>query len=319
MPLPAPPYLIGGLQVSPRRAFGDAPTALASVLPNLVVLDGDVGNSTYTVEFESVAKERFIEGYIAEQNIVGVAMGLATQGKVPFASAFACFLSRAYDFARMAAVGHLNIKLAGTHVGVSIGEDGASQMALEDLAMFCAQPNYTVLYLSDATSTWFATCLLAEATGPSYLRLGRPDATLLYSADEKFEIGKCKVLRQSANDQALIVAAGVTLFEALDACDALNELGIQVCVIDLFSVQPIDGGEIVQRAGNSVNVVITVEDHYAHGGLGDAVASALCSSGARIEKLAVSRIPRSGKPSELLDMFGISADHIVAAVQRMTR
>ena len=308
---PSPPYSIGGAKVAPRRAFGDALAAFAVVEPDLVVLDGDVGNSTYTDEFEPVAKDRFIEGYIAEQNIVGVAMGLATTGKIPFASVFACFLSRAYDFARMAAVGRLNIKLAGTHAGISIGEDGASQMGLEDLAMFCAQPNYTVLYPCDATSAWQATRLLAQTKGPAYLRLGRPDADVLYAADEEFEVGKLKTLRSGDQDQVLIVAAGVTVFEALEAYDMLKTVGIRARIVDLFSIQPIDREGLIAAARACGGLVITVEDHYQHGGIGDATASAFSQETVHLIKLAVYEIPRSGKPAELLDKFGISAKHIV--------
>ena len=191
-----------------------------------MVLDGDVKNSTYTEEFENVAPNRFFQGYIAEQNIVGVAMGLAARGKVPVAAIFSCFVTRAYDFIRMAAISKLNIKIVGTHCGVSIGEDGPSQMGLEDLAMMCAEPDFTVLYPADATSAWKATALIVEQSGPCYLRLGRPNSRILYSSDEEFAIGKCKVLRKSDKDRALIIAGGITVFEALAAYDQLQKEGI---------------------------------------------------------------------------------------------
>jgi transketolase len=314
-PAAKPPYSIGGKQVATRRAFGDALAALAPADSRVVVVDGDVENSTYTEDFAKAAPDRFLEGYIAEQNMVGMAMGLAARGYVPFAATFACFFTRAYDFIRMSAISNLNIKLVGTHAGISIGEDGPSQMGLEDLAMMCAQPDYTVLYPSDATSAWKATWMLASHSGPCYLRTGRPNAPILYSPDEPFEIGKCKVLRRSSNDRALIVAAGVTVPEALGAYEALLKQGIPVRVIDLFSVQPIDREQLIQSAREAGNVVITVEDHYEHGGIGDAVLAALAAEPIRGHKLAVREIPRSGRPAELLERFGISSKHIIEAVR----
>jgi transketolase len=309
-----PPYKPGGPEVSTRKAFGDALAALAESDPRVVALDGDVKNSTFTEEFAKKAPERFFEGYIAEQNMVGVATGLAARGNVTFASTFACFFTRAYDFIRMAAISKLNLKLAGTHVGVSIGEDGPSQMGLEDLAMICAQPDFTCLYPADATSAWQATRLIAKHDGLAYLRLGRPNSPILYGPDEEFVIGKCKLLRRGDKDRALIVAAGVTVFEALSAYDQLKKKGVPVRVIDLFSIQPIDREELKASARACGGVVITVEDHYAHGGLGDAVLAALAQEPVKLTKLAVREIPRSGKPKELIEKFGISASHIVGAV-----
>jgi transketolase len=310
-----PPYAIGGKEVATRRGFADGLAALAYADPRVVVLDGDVKNSTYTEEFEKVAPDRFFEGYIAEQNIVGMAMGLAARGKVPFASLFSCFVTRAYDFIRLAAISRLNIKIVGTHCGVSIGEDGPTQMGLEDLAMLCAQPDFTVLYPADATSAWKATALIAEQSGPCYLRLGRPKSAILYGPDEQFAIGKCKVLRKSGKDKALVIAGGVTVFEALTAYDQLQKEGLSVRVIDLFSVQPLDRDELIVSARASGGVVFTVEDHYAHGGLGDAVLWALADERVRAYKLAVREIPHSGKPEELIEKFGISSGHIVSAVK----
>jgi len=309
-----PPY-DAGKEVSTRKAFGDGLAALATVDRRVVTLDGDVKNSTYTEEFEKAQPQSFFEGYIAEQNMTGLAMGLAARGRIPFVATFASFLTRAYDFIRMTAISNLNVKFVGTHVGVSIGEDGPSQMGLEDLAMMCAQPNITVLYPSDATSAWKATWLLAEQSGPCYLRTGRPNTPLLYRRDERFEIGKCKVLRRGDKDKALVVAAGVTVFEALRAYDELQKEGISVRVIDLFSIRPIDGSELAASARECGGTVITVEDHYEHGGLGDAVLAALASERVSCHKLAIREIPRSGKPAELLDRFGISARHIVDSVK----
>jgi transketolase len=310
-----PLYEVGGKEIATRKGFGDGLAALGQVDPRIVVLDGDVENSTYTEEFEKVASPRFLECYIAEQNMTGMAMGLAARGRVAFAATFACFLTRAYDFIRMAAISNLNVKLVGTHAGVSIGEDGPSQMGLEDLAMMCAEPNFTVLYPADATSAWRATWLVADHSGPCYLRIGRPTSPVLYGAEESFAIGKCKVLRQSANDLAMIVAAGVTVAEALRTHDVLAQRGIHVRVIDLFSVQPVDRDELVRSARDSGRIVITVEDHYLHGGIGDVVFQALATERIRGYKLAVAGIPRSGKPKELIEKFGIDYGKIVSTVQ----
>lgn len=312
-----PPYAPGGNDVATRKAFGEALAAIGKNDSRIVVLDGDVKNSTHTEDFMKVAPNRFFECFIAEQNMVGAATGLAAEGKIAFASTFACFMTRAYDFLRMAAISGSNIKLAGTHVGVSIGEDGPSQMGLEDLAMMCAEPNYTVLYPSDATATWRATELIVSQKGPCYLRLGRPTAPIFYGPDEKFEIGKCKVLRQSDQDRAVIVAGGVTVAEALKAYDQLRAEGVVVRVIDLFSVQPIDREALIAASRATGGIVITVEDHYAHGGLGDSVLAALAGERITLQKLAVREIPHSGKPAELLDRYGISASHIVEAARTL--
>src|SRR5215471_15465583 len=314
---PAPPYKPGDKDVATRKGFGQALAAIGKVDQRIVALDGDVKNSTYTEDFAHAAQSRFVEGFIAEQNMVGMAMGLAARGKIPFASSFACFLTRAYDQIRMAAISQTNIKLAGTHVGVSIGEDGPSQMGLEDLAMMCPQPDYTVLYPSDATSAWAATLLAAKINGPTYLRLGRPANPIVYASDEQFEVGKCKVLRQSDHDQALVVAAGVTLFEALAAYDELKQANILIRVIDLFTVKPIDEETLRASAKACGGKVITVEDHYIHGGLGDAVLAALAVDRVSLTKLGVREIPRSGKPKELVDRYGISKRQIVEAVRQL--
>lgn len=313
---PPPPYKIGDKDVATRKAFGQALAAIGRVDQRIVALDGDVKNSTYTDEFAGAAPKRFFEGFIAEQNMVGMAMGLSARGKIPFASTFACFLTRAYDHVRMAAVGQNNIKLAGTHVGVSIGEDGPSQMGLEDMAMMCPQPGVTVFYPSDATSAWAATALAAKLNGPVYLRLGRPANAILYSASEPFEVGKCKVLKQSDKDQLLVVAGGVTLFETLAAYEELRNAGISIRVIDVFSVMPIDQAALRSAAQACGGRVLTVEDHYSHGGIGDAVLSALAADRIQLTKLAVREIPHSGKPAELLERYGISRRHIIEACKK---
>lgn len=314
--IPPPSYTKGDL-VATREAYGTALARIGQLDDRVVALDADVGNSTFSERFEKVAPERFYEHYIAEQVMVGTAMGLAARGAIPFPSTFACFLTRAYDFVRMAAISNLNVKLAGSHAGVSIGEDGPSQMALEDLAMMRAQPNVTVLYPCDAVSAERCVELAAYQPGPVYIRTSRPKTPVLYETQEPFTIGGSKVLRQSAADAAVVVAAGVTVFEALKAFDQLAAEGIPIRVIDAYSVQPIDEPTLRAAARAVSGRVITVEDHYAAGGLGDAVASALAPEGHVVHRLAVREIPRSGKPEELLDRFGISAAHITRAVKAL--
>ncbi len=313
----APPSYKSTDAVATREAFGHALTALGEANPLVVGLDADVKNSTFTEAFGKRFPERFFENFIAEQNMVGAAVGLGASGYIPFAATFACFLTRAYDFIRMAAISRANIKLMGSHAGVSIGEDGPSQMGLEDLAMMAAQPGVVVLYPSDAYATYRLVEAAAEHRGPVYIRTGRPKCPILYGPDERFPIGGCKVVRRSATDRLTIVAAGVTLFEALKAYDQLKAGGTTVRVIDLYSVSPIDRATLLDAARATGGRLLTVEDHYAHGGIGDAVLSAVGSEGIRVHKLAVREIPHSGKPDELLDRYGISARAIVEAAKQM--
>ena len=316
----APPYKKGGDKVASRRAFGTALAALGKADPRVVTFDGDVKNSTYTQDFEKVAPERFFQSFIAEQTMVGAAMGAACRGKVAFASSFACFLSRAYDFLRMASISQTNVKLVGTHAGISIGEDGPSQMGLEDLAMTAPLPGYTVLYPSDATSAWRAIEIVAETEGPAYVRTSRPNTPILYGPEEKFAPGKSKVVRRSSKDQVTVVGAGVTLFEALEAADKLAAEGIKIRVVDLFSVRPVDKRTLVACARATGGRVVTVEDHFASGGVGDAVLAALAEEpGVKVRKLAVKEIARSGPPAVLLDKYGISARHVVKAVKALLK
>src|SRR5580765_615955 len=309
-PVAAPSYQLGDL-VATREAYGTALAKLAEADPRVVALDADVKNSTFSDRFEKVAPERFYQNFIAEQVMVGAAMGLAARGAIPFPSTFACFLSRAADFIRMAAISNVNVKLAGSHAGVSIGEDGPSQMALEDLAMYRAEPNYTVLYPSDAVSAERLLALMAYHPGPAYMRTSRPKTPVIYSNEDTFAIGGLKVLRESAADVATVIGAGITVFEALKAYDQLRAAGTAIRVIDLYSVQPVDSAALVAAGRASQGRLITVEDHYAVGGIGDAVAEAVAGAGLTVRRLAVREIPRSGKPEELLERFGISAKHIV--------
>jgi transketolase len=314
---PAPPSYQIGESVATREAFGTALVKLGEADPRIVALDADVKNSTFSEKFEKKFPDRFYENFIAEQGMLGAAMGLAARGAIPFAATFACFLTRAADFARMAAIGANNIKLVGSHAGVSIGEDGPSQMALEDLAIFRAEPNYTVLYPSDAVCTERLLALMAYRPGPAYMRTSRPKTPVIYGSDETFTIGGLKVLRESAGDAATVIGAGVTLFEALKAYDELRSAGIGIRVIDLYSLAPIDRDSLVAAGRATGGHLITVEDHYAAGGIGDAVAAAVADAGMVVRRLAVREIARSGTAEELLDRFGISARHIVAAVRAM--
>jgi transketolase len=311
----APPAYKMGEEVATREAYGAALAKLGDADPRVVALDADVKNSTFSDKFEKAFPDRFFENFIAEQVMVGAAMGLAARGAIPHASTFACFLTRAADFIRMAAISNVNIKLAGSHAGVSIGEDGPSQMALEDLAMCRAEPNYTVLYPCDAVSAERLVTLATYRSGPAYIRTSRPKTPVIYSNDEAFEIGGLKVLRQSGQDVATVIGAGVTVFEALKAYDKLKAEGTSIRVIDLYSLAPVDAAGLTAAARATGGRLITVEDHYPSGGVGDAVAEAVAGAGFTVHRLAVREIPRSGKPDELLERYGISSAHIVSAVR----
>lgn len=319
-PAPAAPDYKTGDIVATREAYGFALRKLAMVNPHVVAVDGDVKNSTFSETIEKVEPDKLIEGYIAEQNMVALSVGLAAQGYVPFAATFACFLSRAYDQVRMAAVSRSSIKLCGSHCGVSIGEDGPSQMGLEDLAMFRAIPGATVFYPSDAVSAERLTEIAARTAGISYIRTSRPKTAILYALTEEFPVPGFKVVKQSENDVATIIAAGITVHEALKAYDQLKAKGVNVRIVDLYCVKPLDGAKLGAEIRAGKGKLVTVEDHYHEGGVGEAVISALADVGAwpsAVKRLAVDRVPHSGKPDELVDKFGISARHIVAAVESL--
>ena len=306
-----------GDSVATREAFGNALLRLGEADKRIVALDGDTKNSTYSEKFAKKFPERFTECYIAEQNMVGVATGFSTRGKVPFASTFACFLTRAFDQIRVAGISTANVKLAGSHVGVSIGEDGPSQMGLEDLAMMRAVVGSVVLYPADAVAAEKLVEQMTAHKGIAYLRTSRPKTPVIYPATEEFSIGGAKVVRQAAGDKLTIVAAGVTLYEAIKAADLLKNEGIGVTVVDAYSVKPL-GADIVRKAAKATNnIVLTVEDHYAEGGLGDAVAGELSVDAIKVHKLAVRELPRSGKPEELLSKYGIDAAAIVRKVKSL--
>jgi len=298
-----------------REAYGDALAKLALLDPRIVSLDGDTKNSTFSEKVLKAKPQQFLEMFIAEQNMVGVAMGLAARGKIPFVATFAAFLTRAYDQIRMAGVSGSNIKICGSHCGVSIGEDGPSQMGLEDIAMFRPIPHSVVLYPSDAVSTERLVSEAANRHGICYIRTTRPKTPLLYSNDEYFPIGGSKTLRKSANDRVTVVGAGITVHEALAAADVLSKEGIAIRVIDAYSVKPVDHEGLLAAAAATGGRMIVVEDHYAEGGLGDAVLNAVGNK-AVVVKLAVREIPRSGPPEALLEKYGISSKHIADAVRQ---
>jgi transketolase len=303
--------------VATRKAFGETLAAMAAN-PSVVVLDGEVGNSTHTEDFQKVAPDRFLEMFIAEQCMVGAAVGLQVLGKTPFAATFGAFITRAYDFIRMAAVSRANLRLSGSHAGVSIGEDGPSQMALEDLAMMRAVHGSTVLYPADGNAAAALTSAMADLPGISYIRTTREGTPKLYDVGERFPIGGSKVLRSGDGDRATIVGAGVTAYEALKAADELSGGGIAVRVIDAYSVKPIDVATLA-RALRETGLVVVVEDHWIDGGIGDAVLQALAGEGdlsGRVVKLAVTEMPGSGKPEELREWAGISGPKIAEAIRR---
>src|SRR5277367_5334657 len=319
-PAPATPDYEAGKPVATREAYGFALKRLGAVNPHVVAISGDVKNSTFSDMFGNAYPDHFFQGYIAEQNLVSAAVGLAARGKVPFADTFACFLSRAYDNVRMAAISRSNINLCGSHCGVSIGEDGPSQMALEDLAMFRAIHGSAVFYPSDAISTERLTETMARRAGINYLRTSRPKTTILYSKDEKFPFPGFKVPRQSAQDRVTVIGAGITVHEALKAADELKSVGTAIRVVDLYCVKPIDGEALAEQIAATGGRLVTVEDHWPEGGVGEAVLGALAEAGVAPSKyrmLAVRNMPHSGKPDELVDAFGISARHIVAAVREI--
>ena len=305
-----------GDSVATREAYGDALVKLAEKNDRIVALDGDTKNSTFSEKVLKARPDRFLEMFIAEQNMVGVAAGMAARGMIPFVSTFAAFLTRAFDQIRMAGVSRANVKFCGSHAGVSIGEDGPSQMGLEDLAMFRPIPGSIVLYPCDAVSTERLVAEAAKIRAICYIRASRPKTPVLYANDEQFPIGGSKILRRSGEDKVTVIGAGITVHEALKAADALASEGIRIRVIDAYSVKPVDQATLLASAKETGANLIVVEDHYQEGGLGDAVLNAV-GNAARVVKLAVREIPRSGPPEALLDTYGISSKHIVQAVKSL--
>ncbi len=306
--------------VATRKAYGDALKALGAANPDVVGLDGEVSNSTYAEEFAKAYPDRYFEMYIAEQQMVAAAVGMSVRHKIPFASTFAAFLTRAYDFIRMAAISRANIRLCGSHAGVSIGEDGPSQMALEDLSMMRAVFGSTVLYPCDPNQTAQLVAQMADHDGIVYMRTTREKTPVLYNPDEQFVVGGSKVVHQSKNDKLTIVAAGITLHEALKAYDQLQGRQVNVRVIDAYSVKPIDEEMLLAAAEEAGSKFIVVEDHWPEGGLGDAVLEVFTKRDGpmpQIVKLAVESMPGSGTPAELIEEAGISALDIVEAANAL--
>jgi transketolase len=315
-PLELPSWEFGD-EVATRLAYGEALVAVGAANGKVVALDGEVSNSTYAELFARAYPERYFEMFIAEQQLVAAAVGLEVRDWVPFASSFAAFFTRAYDFIRMAAISQANIRLCGSHAGVSIGEDGPSQMALEDLAMMRAVHGSTVLYPCDANQTAKLVAEMADRDGIVFLRTTRAATPVVYGADEEFPVGGARVLREG--DDLAIVGAGITLHESLKAAEELESEGISARVIDLYSVKPVDGETLRAAAEATGGRVLTVEDHWSEGGIGDAVLEALSDgeTPARVVRLAVRDMPGSGKPAELLAAAGIDADHIVEAARAL--
>ncbi len=312
-----PAYKLGE-KVATRAAYGDALAWIGSVDEKVVALDGEVGNSTYAERFAAVHPDRFFEMYIAEQQLVAAAIGMQTRGWKPFASSFGAFLSRAYDFVRMAAISDADLKLCGSHVGVSIGPDGPSQMALEDIASLRAVLGSVVLYPSDANQAVWLLDAMRGHRGVSYLRTTREATPVLYEPDETFRIGGSRTHRSSDDDAVTLVGAGITLRECLSAAEELAGKGIAARVIDLYSLKPVDTETLV-AAATETGAMVTVEDHWAEGGIGEIVSTVLADAGVgtRLARLAVTERPGSGTPESLLSAAGIDAAHIVSAVERV--
>ena len=314
----AEPLSYSSKPLATRKAYGNALVRLFLQFPRMVVLDGEVSNSTYSETFKKKYPDRFFEMYIAEQNMVGVALGFSRRGKLPFVSTFSAFFSRAFDQIRMTQYADANVKFVGSHAGVSIGEDGASQMGLEDIAMFRTLHGSVVLYPADEVATERLVEEAAKHKGNVYLRMTRMDTPILYGVHEEFPIGGSKVVKESVSDVVTVVGAGVTLFEALGAHEELQKEGISIRVIDLYSIKPLDQATL-EKASKETKAIITVEDHYPEGGIGEAVASALSSThSVPIHSLAVRKMPKSGKPEELLDYEEISKDAIIKKVKEVS-
>ncbi|MGZ5479247.1 MAG: transketolase family protein, partial [Candidatus Aminicenantales bacterium] len=299
-----------------RLAYGNALLKLGKVNPAVLAIDGDVKNSTYADKFFESFPGRSLEAFIDEQNIISLGVGLAAKGYIPFIATFAAFLSRAHDQIRMAAYSFSNIKLCGSHVGVSIGEDGPSQMGLEDLAIFRPIPGCVVLYPSDAVCSEACVAAAAAHKGMCYIRTSRPATPILYGPGETFPIGGSKVLRKNEGDAVTVIAAGITVHEAIKAFEALRKEGLGLRIIDAYSVAPLDSATILREIAETGGRALVVEDHYAAGGLGEAVASVLAGRAA-FKHLCIRELPRSGKPDELMERFGISASHIALAAREL--
>lgn len=306
-----------GEEIATREAYGNALVSLAKANSNILALDGEVSNSTFSEKVKEKTPGQFVECFIAEQNMIGMALGLSKKGFNVFSSSFAAFLSRAYDQLRMSAISKADFTVCGSHAGVSIGEDGASQMGLEDIAMFRALPGSIVLYPSDAVSTEKITKLCSELKGIKYLRTTRPKTKVIYENNEEFEVGGFKVLKQSNKDKAVLIGSGITLHESLKAQEELKKHKIDCAVLDLYCIKPINSRKLEQFIKNHGNKVIIAEDHHYEGGIGEALLSALANSGIVVSHLAISVVPHSGKKDELLDKYGINSRAIVNEAKKI--
>ncbi len=318
--LDLPTWEVGDSEAT-RGAYGAALKAVGAAREEVVAMDGEVSNSTKSEEFAEEFPDRYFEMFIAEQQMVAAAVGMSVRNRVPFASSFAAFFSRAYDFIRMAAISGANLRLSGSHAGVSIGEDGPSQMALEDIAMMRAVHGSTVLHPSDANQTAKLVAQMADTSGISFLRTLRPSTPVIYGPEEDFPIGGSKTVRSSDEDRVTVVAAGITLHNAIEACDQLQEDGTNVRLIDAYSIKPIDAAAVQEAVRATGGRLVVVEDHWPEGGLGEAVLSALAEEDVdalHFEHLAVNIMPGSGSSGELMDAAGISAGHIAEAVRRLS-
>jgi transketolase len=314
-----PTYELGSSEAT-RKAYGDAITALGNIRGDIVALDGEVSNSTHSEEFAKAHPERYFEMFIAEQQLVSATVGIGVRGWVPFASTFAAFLSRAYDFVRMAAVSQVDLRLSGSHAGVSIGEDGPSQMALEDIASFRAIHGSTVLHPSDANQTAKLVAAMADRKGISFIRTLRGKTEVRTPPDENVTIGGSRIVAGADADDVAIVACGITLPEAVKAAEQLEGEGVRARVIDCYSIKPIDAAT-VQAAARECGGIVTVEDHWPEGGLGDAVLEALAEveHASKVVKLAVREMPMSGTPDQLVHAAGIDAEAIAAAARQLAQ
>eukprot|EP00063_Salmo_salar_P048137 XP_014022972.1 PREDICTED: transketolase-like [Salmo salar] len=317
--MPSAPAYKQGEKISTRKAYGMALAKLGRYNERVVVLDGDTNNITYSEIFKNEHPNRFVECYIAQQNMVSVATGCAARERnVVYASTLASFFTRAYDQLRMAAISESNINLCGSHCGLSIGEDGPSQMGLEDIAMFRAIPTATIFYPSDGVSIEKAVELAASTKGVCYIRTSRPEKPIIYSSNEDFHVGQAKVVHQSTEDKVTVIGAGITLHEAVAAAEMLKKERIFIRVIDPFTIKPLDSKTIIEHARQTRGRILTVEDHYYEGGLGEAVCSAVVNEqGFTLQRLAVAHVPRSGKPNELLKIYGIDREAICQAIRKM--
>ena len=317
--LKLPTWEVGDSEAT-RNAYGAALRALGAAREDVVAMDGEVSNSTKSEEFAEEYPDRYFEMFIAEQQMIAAAVGMSVRRRVPFASSFAAFFSRAYDFIRMASISRANLRLCGSHAGVSIGEDGPSQMALEDLAMMRAVHGSTVLHPCDANQTAKLVAQMADIDGISFLRTLRPSTPVIYAPEEEFPIGGSKVVRSSDDDRVTVVAAGITVHNAIEACETLQEEGTAVRLIDAYSIKPIDATTLREAVRATGGRLVAVEDHWPEGGLGEATLSALAAEGTgdlEFEHLAVSGMPTSGSPDEVMDAAGISANHIADAVRKL--